>query len=108
MARIEPFAEWLTESEDFSNLSLEELTKLRESGLLDDADGFEMYQLAVDKFGSDPDVIAATETLRKKFDLYTEAIFPYDDFSEEWEQIQNEADDNGPGELGWFEYLMFG
>jgi hypothetical protein len=107
MARIEPFAEWLTESEDFSNLSLEELTKLRESGLLD-GDGFEMYQLAVEKFLTDQEVSAAIDTLRKKFDLYTEAIFPYDDFSEEWEQIQNEADDNGPGELGWFEYLMFG
>ena len=105
MARIEPFAQWLNESTDYNNLSLEELTKLRESGLLDD--GFEMYELAVDKFVSDPEVVAATETLRKKFYLYTEALFPEEEFSDTWNQIREEANDNGAGELGWFEYLMF-
>lgn len=107
MSRIEPFAQWINESADYSDLSLEELKQLRENGLLE-GDGFEMYQLAVEKFLTDQEVSAAIDTLRKKFDLYTEAIFPYDDFPEEWEQIQQEANDNGPGELGWFEYLMFG
>jgi hypothetical protein len=107
MSRIEPFAQWINENTDYSDLSLEELKQLRENGLLD-GDGFEMYQLAVEKFLTDQEVSAAIDTIRKKFDLYAEAIFPYDEYSDTWEQIQNEANENGPGELGWFEYLMFG
>ena len=107
MSRIEPFAQWINESADYSDLSLEELKQLRENGLLD-GDGFEMYQLAVEKFLTDQEVSAAIDTLRKKFDLYTEAIFPRDEFADTWEQILDEAEEQGIGSLGWFEYLMAG
>lgn len=106
MSKIEPFAQWINESE-YTDLSMEELKQLRETGLLG-GDGFDMYQLAVEKFMDDPEVNNAINTLRKKFDLYTEVIFPYDEYADTWEQIQQEADDQGIGSLGWFEYMMFG
>ena len=104
MSKIEPFAEWLNENEDHS---LEDLKQMRELGMLD-GDGFDMYRTVVDKFMSDPEVNAAIDTLRKKFDLYTEALFPYDEYSDTWDEIRQQADDNAVGELGWFEYLMMG
>ena len=106
MSKIEPFSEWINESE-YTDLSLEEIQQLREAGMLD-GDGFEMYQLAVEKFMDDPEVRSAIDTLRKKFDIYAEAIFPNDEYSQEWNQILEEAQDQGIGELGWFEFLMAG
>lgn len=107
MARIEPFAQWINESEeaDYSGLSMEELKQLRETGLLH-GDGFDMYTLAVNKFMDDPEVNTAINTLRKKFDLYTDVIFPYEDYSDTWEQLQEQISEERVGEIGWFEYLM--
>lgn len=108
MARIEPFAQWINEEEeDYSSLSMEELGRLRELGLLQ-GDEYDMYKLAVDKFLSDPQVEKAVSTLRAKFAEYSEALFPYEDYESAWDSIRNEAEEQGIGSLGWFEYLMFG
>ena len=107
MARIEPFAQWINEEEDYSSLSMEELGRLRELGLLQ-GDDYDMYKLAVDKFLEDPQVEKAVATLRAKFSEYSEALFPYEEYESAWDSIRNEAEEQGIGSLGWFEYLMFG
>lgn len=108
MSRIEPFAEWIHESDnsDLKGASLAELKRLREAGLLH-GDGDAMYQLAIDKFMEDPEVNAAIDTLKSKFAEITGAIFPYDEYEREWENIQQQVGDDGIAEVGWFEYLMF-
>lgn len=107
MARIEPFAQWLNEEEDYSSLSMEELGKLRELGLLQ-GDDYDMYRLAVDKFLADPQVEKAVSTLRAKFEEYSGLLFPYEEYESAWDSIRQEAEEQGISSLGWFEYLMFG
>lgn len=102
MSKIEPFAEWINENED---QSLEDLKRMRELGTLGE-DGHDLYRLCYEKFDEDPAVVAAKDTLRKKFDEYTEALFPYNEYSDTWEEVQNEIGEERVGDVGWFEYLM--
>lgn len=109
MSKLKPFQQFVNENDysDLSKYSLAEIRKLRELGLIE-ADPVDMLFNTMNLYMEDPAVQTAIETLKQKFDEYTESMFPYEgDNIRVWNStVEDLNSEQSLDEIGWFEYLM--
>ena len=107
MKNLKAFNQFINEDQD---LDKGEKDRLRELGLTNYSAPFkERYQALVEEWSSDPEVNAAIDTLKSKFqELFENHIdFESDDDAQELEQVKTWMyDSSGIDDIGWFEYIL--
>lgn len=109
MSKIEPFNDWLNESEEHNEENstadkFSELIRMRQLGI-DDMDFTSFYYEVVNAFSADPAVSAAMQTLNSKFAEYQGYLAQEDEH--EIEEIRRQMGDMRPDEIGYWEFLNF-
>ena len=103
--KAQNFKQFINENEEDSS-KIED--RLRDLGLAPKKEFDERWYEMVDAWGSDPEINAAIDLLKRKTDSYLEKYIEFDDPEDEQEfgQRQEWIMEQGIDDLGWLEYII--
>jgi helix-turn-helix protein len=104
MKQLKHFNQFISEE-----LGKDEENELKSMGFSDYSAPFEeRYKTLVDEWSYDPEVNAAIDTLKSKFqELFEKHIdSESDDDAQELEQVKTWMYSSGIDDIGWFEYIL--
>lgn len=103
--KAQKFNQFISEADDNQN-KIED--RLRDLGLAPKKEFDERWHEMVEAWGSDPEINAAIDLLKKKTDVYLEKYIDFSDpeDEEEFGRVQEWTMEQGIDDIGWFEYII--